>query len=1759
MKQNETSSPAQHFATFRTPSRANLHHPGDLQPPAREHRASRRARLAHSTEEPCKMASREGTAGGTGFLFGNIDKRGRLDEDYMDDDAKDTIDNVGSKVVEKDRDLREITEALPQHKRGFSAPAPDSDDEDYDDDLDAPAEKAPDGTPRVDYYDEDDLLADELDENQRSHMASLALRKATHPHKTMVDDDDDENYDDDDADPPAPSVAPLATPPRPSSIKPITAFYPVPAPRVKPPSPPSPVDPALAEQRRLMEQARLAAVAAPPSDAVILDPNEEIEENPLHFSQVFTRPTPTLRFTPRRCRFGLVFSSAQIEPPIEIDDTEILDREHPPDEVDAVGIVLAFDAENAAKRRPAGQTEVTSRLPFRKEEASEVDEEEYANAAAPLETVDENGGDTTAERGLSGIQTDFPLVQQVSWEDEIRWRDSDESEDEDDAWYSPEASVGVVKGDEPRDPSAKEVGGDDDDDDEFEEPVLMNVEKPGPGKDKDSDSDDDMEWEDGQESANKADEANKVFSALIEEPAGPPAKKNGLTSEVPPVHALPNNSSNRGPNVTEGPEDQSPMKTAAGKIGASTTQIAKPLIPKSAAVSKFHPGQDVEPSVLAPNKELEQGLWLEDVVWDSHSEEEGDVRSQPFQKQNLAFGMVATVRHVRRRFSQLILDMNDPNMIFEHLSDDSIEKSTLPPRVAEVNDGQVTKAKMNALIHSSGTQVHQLLESDRFNISNDIYYASGASNFLKVDRRSILRGLQNAPPAVKCLTTKTVSTDAELLWFRRPVLTLDRLPKAMLINPFRRKRPKGGHAQIAGQIPKKKTELFCSEKDAYRVSLYEYALERQPCILPVPGMASRIVTYARKESAAAAAQALKNAAGTPEADTVFMSPDEPPPLHAGDLEANGRPLSVVESHVYAAPCVRQTAKTTDFLLVRNGDKMYVREIDSVVSLGVTEPKVEVMAPNSERYKRYGRERALLWALREFLKKRKEIARQQKLEKRGNRDDDDFSSPAEKPFIEKEAILRTFRGCRTRPEAWLFKVIKEFSRYQNGKFTIEEEPAKSLAVREAEVLRTVTPQETAAFESMEAGWEGLSDTGIQIFTHPSSQGNIIAAAERSGLEAGPAVAAFIKSRLLKSPWFKSQNIISAQRQQRKELLQVLSLARIANDLKDGGAVMESRLMSLTAAEMNNVLTNQYKLNSKKIPTDVGERRALVREMAQRKAKGPSHDVSDYAALIRHVLIKHRAAGLGKSAANVPQGMSTTTGIFLGLPLEQQRRALEDGDVSQLQTEDEDFAADVDAAAAFAATGEDAFGKRPIPKDKDGRGGLNKRNAKKPPKPPKKAVSARPVTPQAAADAEEQAELHKLLNSSAITAKPANGPKSQNDEPRKVPKKKVTRLKITRKVMGPDGPTYTEDVVTDPVEIERLLKKRNMKKKPGDRSATSSGKAKVAIDLKMLQQGSKAGAKKKLSVGPEKKKSSKKASVKPSGSSDPDNARKGNEKGTIRKIKINTKQLRIDKEEAALKRKRSQYGDDVEYRAKKTTKTSRRKRNGTVQLNNILEKVEKTIRETEGYVVTHTPYLKVARLKEGESPPPGAIANNLAAPKNTGLDFTAPVDAKMVPTYKQIIKKPMYLNLIKHKCKQGSYQSASDFIADMELLVKNASDFNKTPDVAWVVQHAELLLEVAREQISRRADEIRSAEDMVKIEKAEAKAGGAGSSSSKGKGKRAHDKTQQQNGKKSGNKKRKGLSGEVVVIDDAETDGNAAKEKVPVIDLSEEPPRSERVGS
>lgn len=1774
------------------------------------------------------MSAQGPSSGQTGFLFGNIDRHGRLDEDYLSDEAKDNLEHIGTKVTEKYDELNQIRESLPGDKN-----VPAELDEDYDNDQ--TQQTAP--LSQDEFYEDDVGIDDEIEEEDRKKLAGRVLQPSVSRGEDMEEDyDDDEdletkasgdrslsgNQNRESRVPPITTLASQslsiqAVPARahvrfvenkavsgallpPSSSTLLPASSPLirassanvgispkqnlsASPELDPTSkristtytPPRATSEAefLEQQRRLFQQPSFPLLGLSPSKAPY---DSEKDDDPILFSQIFARSPSPLNFGRRPRRpLGFVVENPQ-NPPVCSDDADLLNRPPSPPIIDPVEVALKNDEESRKILYPSAP-EICPR-PI----SVSTDEEDNDSDIVLLA---EECSDVIRQSNFP-VRTPAPF-EIIRWEKDVDWGSPspDSADDETDWLGTPKSSNVEVPSNEnlrttlngSENKVVQDPAGDEDDEDEFEDPVEFNFQPTNPvetgsntnrevkssdeNKDKDNDEDedddDDMEWEDG----------NVLSDSLLPSDHTKPVQENmpeaqskellspkstgkisnpGNLSELYRTDGVATKATPKSSDVSDALKASKAVPNSNDEDDSIPPQINR--VPEDS-----NEGQDIVMSVLKPNQDLVNGSWVHGIQWDSESDSGGGSIDESDLRKNSR----KTIRH---QLSCLILDMNDPNMVFERVTDDVDNGENGQNSSPTTITGPLCSDKLSLLLKSTGPQLQQLLQGDSLNISNDVFYVTGAAQHLKLDRGSIIRGLQNAPPATKIQTTPSALSDAELLSFHRPKLNVDKLPKSITIQALRRKRVKGGNAQIAGQIPKKKGELRCSEKDAYRVSVFEYALERQPCILPIPGMASRLFTYARKESSEAVQRAVNAAAGTAQADTIFMAPDEPPPLAAGNIEAGEKPLFVVESQVYTAPAAKIEPHPTDFLLVRHGKSMIIREIDSVISIGMTEPKVEVMTPNTEKYKKYSRERMVLWVMREFQRMSKDN------EKKKDSDGKHIRDP---PYIEKDEIYSEFPRRRTYPETGLLRALKEMSKFQNGKYFQDENVKSKYNSREQELLRIITPADTASFESMESAWEQILDRGILNFTHPSGQGNILAAAEadRSGLEAGPAVGKYIKSHLLKTPWYRSGNMISAHRLQRKDLLQALSLARIVNDLKEGGEVMEAKLLTLSPAEMNNVLTQVYRFNSKRVPINVEERRSLVREVCQRKGKGaPPPEVSDYPTIIRTVLKKHRDAGLSKGAAIAAQGTSMAGGTFLGVPLQLQRRALEDGEVESLPAEEDDFVPDTNAEKLLASYYSSGAGKRG-----DGNESNNRRVPKKgrPPNASPLKVgdnidAGLPSTAGAIRNEKNQKLTGQGESREAQAANEVNGGVAsrkrarEGDEGKKPARKKVTRLKVTKRIVNDKGePQSVVTFVTDPKEIERLLAKKNAPKSSADSPPRkSSDGLKISIDLKRLQGGKAGLMKKKNVLGSEKIRGKMKVNTKQSMDQEVPSVTQNTDEKKIQigKIKINTKQLKSDKDRAALKRKRSQFSDDVDFRAKKVQKTSRKKRNGTVELNGILESIEDTVRKTEGYVVPGALVLTIARLKDGESPPPGTKANKLANPEGLGLDFTAPVDTKEVPAYKEIIKKPMYLNLIRTNCKNMKYQRSEEFLDDMRLMVNNAKVFNQSPDVQWVVQHAKLLLEVAEEQVERRAEEIQTAENMVALEKSDVKTPGSGSKAKAQKGvknKPAKDKNGGSGCKKSiekkKKKKKKSTNNEpITIVDDDSV--KEVEQPVEVFDLS-----------
>lgn len=143
--------------------------------------------------------------------------------------------------------------------------------------------------------------------------------------------------------------------------------------------------------------------------------------------------------------------------------------------------------------------------------------------------------------------------------------------------------------------------------------------------------------------------------------------------------------------------------------------------------------------------------------------------------------------------------------------------------------------------------------------------------------------------------------------------------------------------------------------------------------------------------------------------------------------------------------------------------------------------------------------------------------------------------------------------------------------------------------------------------------------------------------------------------------------------------------------------------------------------------------------------------------------------------------------------------------------------------------------------------------------------------------------------------------------------------------------------------------------------------------------------------------------------------------------------------------------------------------------LLAECEKEVRDAKGYIADHGPPLRIARVPAGAPIPKGKNCTFLSRPKSTGVDFTIPVVGS---AYRDVVKVPVFLNDIRDKCKGEVYSNCEEYLEDMRLLARNTAAFNKGVDLAWVVQHARLLLEAAEDAVTSRRRALYDAEEALR---------------------------------------------------------------------------------
>lgn len=73
--------------------------------------------------------------------------------------------------------------------------------------------------------------------------------------------------------------------------------------------------------------------------------------------------------------------------------------------------------------------------------------------------------------------------------------------------------------------------------------------------------------------------------------------------------------------------------------------------------------------------------------------------------------------------------------------------------------------------------------------------------------------------------------------------------------------------------------------------------------------------------------------------------------------------------------------------------------------------------------------------------------------------------------------------------------------------------------------------------------------------------------------------------------------------------------------------------------------------------------------------------------------------------------------------------------------------------------------------------------------------------------------------------------------------------------------------------------------------------------------------------------------------------------------------------------------------------------------------------------------------------------------------------------------MNLSVIRQKCKERKYRDAKEFIADVNLMLENARLFHSNKSSYWVIQHVELLKQVAEQEIQKHASDFTQIKERI----------------------------------------------------------------------------------
>ncbi|RUS77280.1 hypothetical protein EGW08_014944, partial [Elysia chlorotica] len=437
------------------------------------------------------------------------------------------------------------------------------------------------------------------------------------------------------------------------------------------------------------------------------------------------------------------------------------------------------------------------------------------------------------------------------------------------------------------------------------------------------------------------------------------------------------------------------------------------------------------------NEALIYKNWEDDIIWDA---EEMDHIPSP---------------------KILTLDPNDENIILE--IPDDVDPNQQEDQTPETKKEKESLRKSKILLGKAGIlknnnddkeEVPSAVNAkDAFNLSNDEYYSpKQMDNALRPNIGSTV--IQHSTPGAELRQPffPTHMGPNKLRTFHRPplkkyshgpVATFGPHPVQSLIKVIKRKaksREQERQAFGGGEIFFMRTPQDLSGMDGELI-LAEYSEEFPPLMNQV-GMASKIKNYYKRK---------------PGKDS------NPPTYKYGELAyahtspfigalKPGNCLQALENNMFRSPVYEHVVPRTDFLIIRTRHGYFIRDVETIYTVGQQGPLMEVPGPNSKRANNFVRDFLQVFIYRLFWKSKDE-PRRIKMEDIKNA----FLSHSESSIRKRLKLCADFKRTGMDSNWWVLK------------------PDFRLPTEE-EIRAMVSPEQCCAWYSLTTAEQRLKDAG-----------------------------------------------------------------------------------------------------------------------------------------------------------------------------------------------------------------------------------------------------------------------------------------------------------------------------------------------------------------------------------------------------------------------------------------------------------------------------------------------------------------------------------------------------------------------------------------------------------------------------------------------------------------------------------------------------------